>query len=280
MENARMLTLENEFLRVSVDPSNGGRITSITDLEHGFEHVAYDPAYVPADPAKDYDSNFAGGMDELLPCDLPEHGFPDHGELWSLPLQHSFTREGHLLLQGHLPQSDLVYERKMELSGKSLLCHYTITNRGKKSLYFLWKLHGAMRIQKGDKLFADASCIQAADPGDWSKASDGMPRRFNAPYVVGEMDRSSDFFFLTDLQEGKASLLHENGRSISCYYDLKVFPSLWIFCSFGRLNDSRTLILEPCTNYPLSLDDAVRNKCCAFLQSGECLRTRVRWECL
>ena len=280
MSVREFLTLENPFLRISVDPLAGGRVTSLLDREYDFEHVAYDPSYVPADPEKDYDSNFAGGMDELLPCDLPERSFPDHGELWNLVLEAERTGENTLRLQGKLPLSHLFYERTMELSGKSLRCSYAITNQGKEPLHFLWKLHGAMKIFPGDRLFAPAACIQAADPGDWSRASDGMPRKFVNPYVVGEMDRKSDFFFLTDLEEGKILLQHENGRAVRCTFDLKVFPSCWIFCSFGRLNDSRCMILEPCTNYPLSLEDAIRNKCCAFLAPGETLRSTVLWECL
>ena len=174
MSRREFLTLENPFLRISVDPLAGGRVTSLLDREYDFEHVAYDPSYVPADPEKDYDSNFAGGMDELLPCDLPEHSFPDHGELWNLVLDAERTGENTICLQGKLPLSHLFYERTMELSGKSLRCNCAITNQGKEPLHFLWKLHGAMRIFPGDKLFAPAACIQAADPGDWSKAADGI----------------------------------------------------------------------------------------------------------
>ncbi|MBO5724963.1 MAG: hypothetical protein J6S58_09070 [Lentisphaeria bacterium] len=280
MNTPDLPVLENEFLRVTVDPSCGGRVISLLDLEHGFEHVAYDASYVPADPEKDYDSNFAGGMDELLPCDLPEHSFPDHGELWNLKLEYEFSSGNVLHLRGKLPISSLYYERTMKLSGKKLCCTYSITNQGQEDLHFLWKLHGAMKICKGDRLSVPAECIQAADPGDWSKASDGMPRKFVSPYIVGEMDKSSDFFFLTDLQSGEATLCHENGRALRCTFDLKIFPTCWIFCSFGRLNDSRCMILEPCTNYPLSLDDAVKNRCCAFLPAGESLHTAVFWECL
>jgi hypothetical protein len=37
----------------------------------------------------DYDSNFYGGIDELIPNDIPENidgiDDPDHGELWTTP---------------------------------------------------------------------------------------------------------------------------------------------------------------------------------------------------
>ena len=62
-----MLTLKNEALQVLVDPEHGGRIVSFVELRGGTEFVCYDPRRLPVDPSLDYDGNFAGGFDELLP---------------------------------------------------------------------------------------------------------------------------------------------------------------------------------------------------------------------
>ena len=44
-------------------------------------------------PGTDYDSNFWGGIDELLPNDIDEKidtiDYPDHGELWTTALSTS-----------------------------------------------------------------------------------------------------------------------------------------------------------------------------------------------
>ena len=85
--------LENDYLKITVDPSHGGRIIGFLNKLRGAEQIWYDPSRLPVDPALDYDGNFAGGMDELLPNDPPEDGFPDHGELWTLPLNWR-TRSG------------------------------------------------------------------------------------------------------------------------------------------------------------------------------------------
>ena len=52
------------------------------DKESQVEFLWYDASRLPVKPELDYDENFASRIDELLPCDLPEHGVPDHGELW------------------------------------------------------------------------------------------------------------------------------------------------------------------------------------------------------
>ena len=69
--------LENPCLRITVDPACGGRVTGFFAKKTAREFFWFDRSRPPADPALDYDGNFAGGMDELLPCDLPEVPWPD-----------------------------------------------------------------------------------------------------------------------------------------------------------------------------------------------------------
>lgn len=268
--------LENSLLRIEVDSNHGGRITSFLGKQSQTEMLWYDATRLPVNPALDYDGNFAGGMDELVPCDLPEHGFPDHGELWTQPLQATFEGS-QLVLEGRLPKSGLSYRRVMNLEYNTLVSRYTLENVGSTPLDFMWKLHAALAIAPGDRLLAPARCQQAADPGDWSKAVSGLPCHWKGDYTIPEMDGSSDFFYLTDLLDGSLELQKQSGLSFRCDFDLEVFPCAWIFASFGRLNNSRTLIMEPCTNYPISLDDAVKAKCCARLAPGEKITSVVRW---
>lgn len=268
--------LENEFLRIATDPEHGGRITGFQDKKSGTELLWYDPARLPINPELDYDGNFAGGMDELLPNDPPEDGFPDHGELWTLPLD-CRTDGDTLALHGKLPLCGLDYRRTMRLEGKSLISEYRIESRADRPLDFLWKLHAALQIAPGDVLEVPAHCVQAADPGNWSKAQDGMPRRWPGTYAVPEMDGTSDFFYLTDLAGNELRLRRADGTVFACQFDPAVFRCVWIFASFGRLNGSRTLIMEPCTNYPGTLAEARRQQVCASLAPGEVLQTAVTW---
>lgn len=268
--------LENDFLRIVLDLDMGGRIISFYDIKRDLEQLWYDPARVPMDPALDYDGNFAGGMDELLPCDLPERGYPDHGELWNLPLECQ-TGDDSLTVSGTLPISRLAYKRSMRLSANSLICDNCITNTSGQAVEFLWKLHAALAIAPGDKFIAPYNCVQAADPGDWSKLPDSMPQQWQNPYTIAGFDGSSDFFYLTDPTGSELILQRSNGSSFICRFDGKVFPLSWVFASFGRLNGSRTLIMEPCTNYPASLEDAARHGVCAMLENNCSINTRIIW---
>ena len=271
------MTLGNEFLSVKTDSSAGGRIISLFDKTAGRELLWYDASRVPADPELDYDGNFAGGMDELLPCDPPENGWPDHGELWTAQVNEKFT-DNILETSVLLPLSGLEYKRTLRLAGNSVICNYEITNRSGKAVDFLWKLHGAFAAAAGDRLDVPAGCIQAADPGNWSKAADAMPRLWHNDYVLPAMDGSSDFFYLTDLASGKMAVDFAAGGRVECSFDPAVFAAAWVFASFGRLNGSRCIILEPCTNYPGTLAEAKQAKVCAHLEADEQLTTQVCWQ--
>lgn len=279
MKKMSMPVIENDFLRITVDPAHGGRIIGFWDKLRGTEQLWYDPSRLPVNPALDYDGNFAGGMDELLPNDPPEDGFPDHGELWTLPLN---CREGNgkLLLQGDLPLCRLAYRREMYLAENTLIAEYRLENTTNHPQDFLWKLHAALQIECGDVLDVPAECVQAADPGNWSKGLHGMPLRWNGKYTVPEMDGTSDFFYLTGLTGNEIRLTHGNGTIFSCRFDPAIFRSVWIFASFGRLNGARTLIMEPCTNYPGTLAEARSSKVCARLKPGEYIHTKVTWTLL
>ena len=271
--------LENDFLRIAVDPRHGGRIICFYDRIRRSEQLWYDPARLPLDPALDYDGNFAGGMDELLPNDPPEEGFPDHGELWTLPLECE-ADHGKLVLHGILPISGLAYRRTMQLEENTLVSEYCIENTADRPLDLLWKLHAALLIEPGDVLEVPANCIQAADPGNWSRTAHGMPQKWEGAYTVPKMDGSSDFFYLTDLTGNEIRLKRRSGTIFRCRFDAETFPCVWIFASFGRLNGSRTLIMEPCTNYPGTLSEARRSKVCAHLEPGEHFHTVVKWSIL
>ncbi len=274
--NTAFPVLENDCLRVVIDPNHGGRVIHFFDKRRQAEQLWYDSTRLPVNPALDYDGNFAGGMDELLPNDPPEDGFPDHGELWTLPLAWEMS-DYNLWMQNRLQISQLSYRREMHLEDNALVSTYRIENTSDRPLDFLWKLHAALRIEEGDMLEAPARCVQAADPGDWSAAAHGMPRQWPGKYAIPCMDGTSDFFYLTDLTAGKLWLHRKDGGVFRCDFNTDVFHCAWIFASYGRLNDSQTLIMEPCTNYPGTLAEARRSKVCAHLEPGETLKTTVKW---
>jgi hypothetical protein len=239
----------------------------------------------PLPPGSPYDPNFYGGIDELLPNDIPEivDGVPcpDHGELWTLPLEWRWDAR-RLELRGTLPLFGLEYARAMTLRIDSpcLDVTYRITNTIDQPRHFLWKLHAALSIEPGDVIECPARHGQVVDPA-WSRFRTltpfAWPRLEGQPAnVVPPPDGSVDFFYLFDLASGRVAWHRpRNGLQFTYQFDLKVFPYTWLFASYGGFDGHYTAILEPCTAMPISVREAAAKKQCSLLDPGQSLETLV-----
>jgi hypothetical protein len=223
-------------------------------------------------------------MDELIPCDIPERiqgiDCPDHGELWTMVLDVEMDGS-QLNMSGRLPRFGLEYGRSMRLDRSRLICDYRITNPVKTERIFLWKLHAALAVQPGDRIICPAGTAQAVDI-EWSRRKSAEP--FAWPdggefdmSVVPAPDGSTEFLYLYDLASGRIGLEGQDGAQIECQFDQTVFPCCWYFASHGGMDGAYTSVLEPCTNMPISVNQAAREGFCSRLAPGDALTTTVIW---
>jgi galactose mutarotase-like enzyme len=283
-----LLHISNKYCRVVVAPDIGGRIVNIQLISTGDELLWHNPAAAlqPYPPDSPYDPYFYGGIDELLPCDVPEiiNGIncPDHGELWTTSLKYELT-DNVISMHGILPRFGLRYEKKIQLSNDSpeLICNYRISNPTDTPRHFLWKLHAALAISPGDTVDCPAVLAQPVDP-DYTTCPDMSP--FMWP-MSGEDDKSiipsangqCEFLYLYDLTEGRMGVRSKSRNLYFTYYfDTAVFPYAWLFQSFGGFDGHYTTVLEPCTSMPIMVNDAAALGQCTILQPGEELTTTVR----
>lgn len=278
------IVLRNGIIAVAVLPAQGGKITEMRFAGDARNYIWFDERQAAKyDPAADYDPQFSGGIEELLPSDIPETidgiAYPDHGELWRTPLCVEQSCDNQLLLTATLNSTGFYYRREMMLDGNSLLCKTTIRNIGEHTKHFLWKLHGAVSIAPGDTIHIPANCMTAADV-EWSTLPDIMPRAFCGIITAPENDGSSEFLYLTDLNGNCCEAHFADGHRLRCEFDGRIFTTIWYFGTYGKLNGSYTGILEPCMNYPASIKDAVSGGCCASLEPSESLSTTVKWTLL
>lgn len=281
-----IITTENDFLRIGIAPVLGGKIVSVYNKALQKEFLWHNAGLQLASyaPGTEYDPHFWGGIDELIPNDLVENidgiDYPDHGELWTTPLD--YEKEGdRIIVQGNLPLSGLYYKKTIypEAGAAAFISEYVIRNESTATRHFLWKLHSALTIEAGDKLITGAQKAKVIDPA-WSRFSD--TNEFDWPQIentdasiVPPKSNSVDFFYLYDQQDAFMKL--QSGASVFAYhYDKKIFPCQWFFASYGGFLDHYTAILEPCTNMPMAVNDAMQSGYCAVLQPGEVLKTTVR----
>lgn len=176
-----LICLKNRALEISIAPGVGGRITSVRSAGDGYEFLWTNGA-LPLErlePGSEYDPNFYGGIDELLPNDMPEYvnGIhePDHGELWTRALDWRMDGEA-LTMETVLPRCGLEYRKTVSLAedAPEIVLRYRVSNPTCEARDFLWKMHAALRIAPGDEIVCPAAKAVSADP-EWSRVSADAP---------------------------------------------------------------------------------------------------------
>ncbi len=282
-----LLVIESEYLRVEVVPDLGGKFTSVfnKDLEREF---LWHNTLLPLEKQEagaDYDENFWGGIDELLPNDISEEvdgiSYPDHGELWTTALD--FRVHGkEIVLSGILPLSGLLYEKTVSLSdaGPEIHLRYRICNTTNDTRHFLWKHHAALHVNEGDRLQTPASLARVVYPVSSRFPDTGeilWPNIGGADAsIIPPQDGTMDFFYLYGHSIGSMSMLSQNESARFGYeYDQTVFPYQWYFASFGQFRGHYTAILEPASAMPVCVNEAAALGQCSVLEAGEELNTAV-----
>lgn len=283
-----VLVLENDFLRVELVPALGGKISSIynkyLDKEFLWHNNELDLELL--ETGADYDANFWGGVDELLPNDIPEKvdgiNYPDHGELWTTELDYNLL-DNKVVLSNVLTLSALCYSKVVYLESDSprIVLKYNIKNTAAETRHFLWKMHAAVRISEGDYLSSSARKARIVYPSS-SRFSD--ENAFNWPMIenkdasiVPSKEGTMDFFYLYETLKGEMAMVNEQGKHRFAYeYDKEVFPYEWYFASFGQFKGHYVAILEPASAMPVSVAEAAALKQCAVLEPNEEINTIVK----
>jgi len=288
INEVEIFTGENDHIKFEIAPASGGKIVSVYN-KHLCKEFLWRNKNLLLDihqPGADYDTNFFGGIDELIPNDIPENidsiAYPDHGELWTTSLDYKLF-EDRISVYGKLKLSGLYYQKTVYVEANSPIIYleYKIKNETNSKRNFLWKLHAALAIEGGDKLVTSAQKAKVVDP-DYSRFMN--LNEFKWPLIenidasiIPLKNNSIDFFYLYDIEQSEMKLLSNKDKQLFSYtYDKKVFPYQWYFASYGGFLNHYTAILEPSTGMPMSVNEAKASGQCAVLEPGEEINTTVR----
>jgi hypothetical protein len=273
-----------------VDPLRGGSIREIESKNDSW--LFFDPTRASTTSAR-YDDVWSGGFEELFPNDAPEEldgrALPDHGELWNAPFEVKARSETSIWLRRRCECVPAVLEKHITLD--AALCRFTlrylIRNSGSERLWFLFKLHPAMRVEAGDVILLPGGEVTPVDPsfsrmlaaaGCWPSCpgSDGRPVDLSVVPAPGQLQ---EFVYVSRLPDGWCGIRRtRTGESLMISYPVNVLPHCWLFMSYGGWRDYYTVVLEPCTNLPKDLPTARRRGTCAFLDPGSALEFDVTVE--
>jgi hypothetical protein len=118
------------------------------------------------------------------------------------------------------------------------------------------------------------------DPA-WSRFTTTAPFAWpniegRAANIVPPRNGTMDFFYLSDLAAGETFWRRPDaGLKFGYNFDSNVFPYSWLFASYGGFLGHYTIILEPCTCMPMSVNEAAAKQQCSRLNPGQVLETNV-----
>lgn len=288
------IVLESRFLRVQILPELGARLWQIVYKPTGADLLWNNPQIEPSrhELGAAYDEVWSGGWDELFPNDeaaiIAGKPSPDHGELWTGEFEVAALGAQSAHLQFSTPVSSVFVEKSITLSSDRARLHirYRFTNRGLSSLPFLWKLHPAFKVSPAHRI--DFPAMQVDLEPDYLGTLHDAPRHFEWPCVQvnGRLvdlrkvppreTRQLYFFYGYGIKEGWCALTDTSaGLACGLQFDPAVFPSCWLFASYGGWNSYNVAVLEPCTGYPLHFDEMMRANRHRTLEPGRSFQTDV-----
>ena len=242
-------------------------------------------------PGSAYDEVWAGGWEELFPNDAPGQfegrTLLDHGEWWTAAwtvAESSGGAEALLRLVSDTPVHGAVCTKEFRLSAgdSRLRVSYRIENRQPRAFHFLFKQHLPVAVTPSCRLVLPGGRVTAVDP------SFGTLLPGPGPFVwpsAGNVDlsqvpeRSSttrEFVYVTDLAGSWCGIDDvAQGASLRMEFEARELPFLWLFLSYGGWRGCYTVVLEPCSNLPKDLVEAVRLGQSAHLPIGGIFQTTV-----
>lgn len=293
------VVLETADVRAVVLPALGGRIWELEDKSRKRQWIWHrELERLQANPVgANYDAVWAGGWEELFPNDAPGRfegrDLPDHGEWWATPWHVEGIEDGSvpaLRLRAHMKLVRAVCTKEIRVPpGRSLLqIRYGIQSDEPLPFHFLFKQHLPIRLTPGCLLQLPGGMVRAVDPSFGSQVQTGS--EFVWPRVPGrpgadlrrmppESSGEREFLYVRDLPEPWCGIDDpESGASLRLRFDHSVFRYVWLFLTYGGWQGTHVAVLEPCTNCPKDLAEAVRLGQSARLDPGRELRTELSVE--
>ncbi len=289
----QQLRLDNGCVSVSLIPSMGGKLTSIRDVQTGFEYLFQNPKgeYRPAalyDHFADYD---ASGFDDAFPNidetnsmvgDRLVH-FPDHGEIWTTPMDAAVDGEG-ITLSCHGRVLQYAYEKRAALEGRSVCLCYRIRNTGTEPMPFLWTMHCLFRCAPGDRLILPSTLDSAENvlPGtDLGRVGRVIPLDDPAAKLTAIPAPGPNvmrkFYLNGTVKEGVCGIEYPSaGMRVMTRYDAEVLPYLGFWCTMGGFRGDCNAALEPSSGCYDSIDTARSRNALPIMLPGEEKRFAVR----
>lgn len=297
VDGFEVLVLENSRVRATIIPSLGGRVWELLDRVRGRQWIWHrENVPLAVSPSgSNYDDVWAGGWEELFPNDAPTdfegRALPDHGEWWTTEWSVSEATGGReavlrLIADTRIVRASCIKEYRLGADSDTIHVSYRIESREPDAFHFLFKQHLAIAVSPSCELTLPGGRVSVVDPAFGTMLPGPGP--FEWPLARGAdlddvdlsrvpaADSEREFVYVTELPQSWCGVDDvAAGASIRMRFDDRRMSFLWLFLSYGGWRDCYTAVLEPCTNMPKDLSEAVRSGRSARLDPGAVFQTSV-----
>jgi galactose mutarotase-like enzyme len=293
------LVLENDHLRASIVPALGGRVWQLEDLKRGVPWIWHRPGVPPAAhaPGADYDAVWAGGWEELFPNDAAAafegRDLPDHGEWWARSWEVDAIEQGddvmlRLSCRMSVIRARCTKEFRLAAGSAELEIRYRIESEEAALFHFLFKQHLPLRIGPTSRIVVPGGTVTAVDPSfgtvlpgpgphTWPMAHSAAGASVDLSRVLPASSATREFVYVSALPAAWCGVDDAaRGASLRMHWRAEEMPFLWLFITYGGWRDAYTVVLEPCSNLPKDLPEAVKRRQAAALAPGGVFETTVR----
>ena len=277
--------LENDIVKVIVLPMRGGKTASILYKPKGFELLAQPKGeYPPLIHGMDFSKGDASGFDDAFPSidretvmvDGKKVIYPDHGDIWTMPMAAAIGDNG-ILLDGESGILPYRYHKEVRLDGDKVYYHYAITNDGIVSFPCLWACHGLLRYEPDMRLsyplgrrYAQntLSSPELGEVGVLHPLTDGSYDFSSVPQK--ESHTMVKYYLQGRCIEGRCGIIYPTqGMACDIEFDHQKLPYLGIWLTAGGYRGEYNCAFEPATGYYDSVSKAAENGTAVTLSPGQ-----------
>ena len=263
----RALTIENQFLSVTLLPDKGADIYALRFKPRnvdvlwkspwGLKAPGFGTPSFGASTETAWLENYEGGWQEIFPnggdaCVYKGAPLNFHGEASTLPWDYTVRQNDSSKVTVdfvvRLYRSPFLLRRSLtvERSLPAILLEETIENQGEEDLHFMWGHHPAFGepfLRGGCKLYVPAGRFLAHDveissnsrlapsaSGLWPVLHGKSGHSVDLSIVPPAGERVTEFGYLCDLEEGWYGLSNPAlGFGVGMAWSKEVFPYLWFW---------------------------------------------------
>lgn len=285
------MVLENNLLRIEIQPNMGGKITSFYHKEKKFELSAQSNKKMEELPG--FCAGFgpyAFGMDDAFPNIDAEIidwkgnsiSYPDHGEIWAAEFRIMAQSSDCAVLLWESPMG-YHYTKTLQLAQNTLRIHYEIENNSNKELPCFWTWHGLMRYEEDMEIILPEGithCRNVLSGPELGEAGTVYPinGHYDFTKVPGTDSKTmSKFYAEHPVKSGRCGLRYPS-QNTKCImeYDPKILPYWGFWITAGGFQGDYNCAMEPTNGFYDSISTAMKNGKLPLLASGERMAFKIK----